>query len=109
MGLHLTGFQWLELALFAVIIVRQEMIHMADETQLEQVNDGLTSIEADEATIAGDLGTLIEELKTAQGAGTPVDLSSVISRLASLHVKLQGDNATAVAAETPAAPATPTA
>jgi hypothetical protein len=88
-------YRILVVSLLVVLIVRQEKNFMT-------LDDKVTAIEADEVALATTLGVLIADLKAA----VPVP-QSILDRLDALHVKLQGDNATAVAAETPAAPATP--
>lgn len=82
------------------LLIQQEKI-MA---QIDDLNTKITALEADEANIAADLAELITELK-ASAAPIP---QSVFDRLDALHAKLQGDDATAKAAETPAPPVTPT-
>lgn len=84
------AFDVIVIILLCVLLVRQEMNHM-------ELDDKVTAIEADEAALATTLGILIADLKAA----VPVP-QSILDRLDALHVKLQGDNATAVAAETPA-------
>lgn len=80
-------------SLLVTIYVRQEKHFM-------ELDDKVTALEGDEAAIATTLGVLIADLKAA----VPVP-QSILDRLDALHAKLQGDNTTAVAAETPAAPA----
>lgn len=89
MGVEI-AFDVVIVILLCVLIVRQETNHV-------ELDDKVTALEGDEAAIATTLGLLIAELKAA----VPVP-QSILDRLDALHVKLQGDNATGVAAGTPA-------
>lgn len=102
MGVEI-GFDVVVILLLCVLLVRQEKI-MSD---LDTLNTEVGEVVADEATIATDLATIIGDLKALEGQANP-DLSGAIAALATLHTKLQADDAAVVAAEpAPAAPATP--
>lgn len=96
--------------LLCVLIVRQKGNHMEEETQLNQLEDATTALEAAETKLAADETAEIAYLKDIQAqlaaAGSPIDLGPIIAREQALLAKLQGDD-TGLTDAVPEAPATP--
>lgn len=89
------GYRAVSLGLLAAILIRQEK-QMSD---IDTLNSEVAAVVADEASVKADIAKVLELLT----AGTP-DLSGAIALLQTLHTSLQADDASLVAAETPATP-----
>lgn len=108
--------------LFALVILQGivhslQMLHlksqlrrfaMSTNTQLTDLTDTVTAIEADEVASKAALATIIQDLTDLEGdVNSTVVLADVIGRLKAVHGKLADDTSSAVAADAAAHP-TPT-
>lgn len=57
--------------------------------QLEDLNAAIDGLSADITDIQTNVSTVLDELKAAQAAGTPVDLTSAISKLQTADASLK--------------------
>ena len=57
--------------------------------QLDDLNAAIDSLSADLTDVATNVSTVLDELKAAQSAGTPVDLTSAISKLQTADASLK--------------------
>jgi hypothetical protein len=85
-------FPLLAFAGFMILAFNLDQIKHNQEKQMAQIDDlnaAIDSLSADLTDVATNVSTVLQELKDAQSAGTPVDLSSAIAKLQTADASLK--------------------
>lgn len=96
-----------EFGLLALILIRQERLHVNTQNQLDQISAQADTLIADETAEKTAIAEILSELNALRNAGQPIDpaqLDNILAKLTSVHDGMAQDTSDLVGDEQPVSP-----